>query len=111
MQTGSDGRLACATCHFHAGADHRIQNQLSDAVATFSVNQTLTSDTFPFHLLSNVNDNRSSVMRDTADVTGSQGIFRRLFVGIVPGNSANTQAGMPVLLYTIVVYGVWKRNY
>src|SRR6266536_2601773 len=34
MQAGSDGRTACATCHFHAGADHRIQNQLSgpDAV-------------------------------------------------------------------------------
>ena len=23
MQAGSDGRTACATCHFHAGADHR----------------------------------------------------------------------------------------
>jgi cytochrome c peroxidase len=89
MQTGSDGRMACATCHFHAGADHRLQNQLSDAVATFSVNQTLTSDAFPFHLLSNVNDNRSSVARDTSDVTGSQGIFRRLFVDIVAGNSAD----------------------
>ena len=26
---GSDGRTACATCHFHAGADSRSQNQLS----------------------------------------------------------------------------------
>src|SRR5437016_2767166 len=31
MQTGSDGRQACASCHFHAGADHRAQNQLSNA--------------------------------------------------------------------------------
>src|SRR5688572_18900280 len=30
MQTGSDGRTACATCHFHAGADHRAQNQLAN---------------------------------------------------------------------------------
>src|SRR5438067_2065044 len=30
MQAGSDGRTACATCHFHAGADHRTQNQLSN---------------------------------------------------------------------------------
>src|SRR5580765_7539862 len=30
MQVGSDGRTACATCHFHAGADHRAQNQLSN---------------------------------------------------------------------------------
>jgi len=27
MQLGSDGRTACASCHFHAGADHRAQNQ------------------------------------------------------------------------------------
>src|SRR5690242_13866293 len=40
-QAGSDGRTACATCHFHAGADHRLQNQLSGADAT--INSTLTS--------------------------------------------------------------------
>jgi cytochrome c peroxidase len=28
VQVGSDGQTACATCHFHAGADHRVQNQL-----------------------------------------------------------------------------------
>jgi hypothetical protein len=28
-QVGSDGRIACATCHFHAGADHRITNQIA----------------------------------------------------------------------------------
>ena len=27
QQTGSDG-VACATCHFHAGADRRTRNQL-----------------------------------------------------------------------------------
>ena len=37
MQSGSDGRTACATCHFHAGADHRVQNQLSGPDA--AVNQ------------------------------------------------------------------------
>src|SRR5262245_13101900 len=26
MQVGSDGRTACATCHFHAGADVRTKN-------------------------------------------------------------------------------------
>jgi cytochrome c peroxidase len=25
MQVGSDGVQACASCHFHAGADHRAQ--------------------------------------------------------------------------------------
>jgi cytochrome c peroxidase len=28
MQVGSDGQ-ACATCHFHAGADNRTKNQIS----------------------------------------------------------------------------------
>jgi hypothetical protein len=28
MNVGSDG-MACASCHFHAGADRRIKNQLS----------------------------------------------------------------------------------
>ena len=26
MQVGSDGKTACASCHFHAGADHRLTN-------------------------------------------------------------------------------------
>ncbi|WP_437492278.1 cytochrome c peroxidase [Sorangium sp. So ce1014] len=32
MQAGSDG-VACATCHFHAGADHRKRNQLSPGLS------------------------------------------------------------------------------
>src|SRR3954462_6173671 len=27
MQAGSDGRQACASCHFNAGADNRNRNQ------------------------------------------------------------------------------------
>ncbi|WP_344953388.1 hypothetical protein [Zobellella aerophila] len=29
MQVGSDGITACASCHYHAGADHRTKNQIS----------------------------------------------------------------------------------
>lgn len=29
MQVGGDGIQSCATCHYHAGADHRRQNQLN----------------------------------------------------------------------------------
>jgi cytochrome c peroxidase len=29
MQVGSDGQTACATCHFNAGADNRLRNQLN----------------------------------------------------------------------------------
>jgi len=46
MQSGSDGRTACASCHFHAGADHRIQNQLSGTDAV--INKVLTSADFRF---------------------------------------------------------------
>ena len=84
MQAGSDGRVACATCHFHAGADHRIQNQLVNSVDSFPVNHALTTADFPFRVLSNVNDNRSRVVRDSATVAGSAGLFRRMFVDVIP---------------------------
>ena len=32
MQAGSDGKTACATCHFAAGADLRSRNQLNPRV-------------------------------------------------------------------------------
>jgi cytochrome c peroxidase len=32
MQVGSDGITACASCHFHAGADSRSKNQVSPGV-------------------------------------------------------------------------------
>jgi cytochrome c peroxidase len=48
MQAGSDGRTACATCHFHAGADHRRQNQISDPNNPFPANHMLEAGDFPF---------------------------------------------------------------
>ncbi|MBI3682209.1 MAG: cytochrome C peroxidase [Acidobacteria bacterium] len=79
MQVGSDGRVACATCHFHAGADHRVQNQLFNPLDSFRPNYTLTPKDFPFHMLSNVEDNRSTLLRDTVQAAGSAGVFRRMF--------------------------------
>jgi len=38
MQAGSDGKTACATCHFSAGADLRSRNQLNPRVGPFVVN-------------------------------------------------------------------------
>src|SRR4029077_13901508 len=79
MQAGSAGRQACASCHFHAGADHRSQNQLSNPAGAFSPNHLLTLDEFPCHALANTNDNRSTVLRDSAQIAGSAGLFRRVF--------------------------------
>src|SRR4051812_12913927 len=71
MQVGSDGRVACASCHFHAGADHRSQNMLSNPGKSFTANYTLTAADFPFHQLSNPASNTSKVMRDTGQRAGS----------------------------------------
>lgn len=107
-QAGSDG-LACGSCHFNAGADNRIKNQLSPGLRnelgppisqTFNVtasnrtmasappgggpNYTLTRADFPFHQLADPTDRESAVQFDTNDVTSSQGVFRRDFVSLLP---------------------------
>src|SRR4029078_9292241 len=69
-QVGSDGRTACATCHFHAGAGQRIPNQLAGPAtspAAVRVNTTLTIDDFPFHAFSDPNSNSSAPTRDRRD--------------------------------------------
>lgn len=89
-QVGSDGKTACASCHFHAGADHRVTNILgSPASGTPSVpaNQTVTASSFPFHLLTNVANRGSAVIRDTRQVAGSPGVFARAFSGVTPGSA------------------------
>lgn len=89
-QVGSDGRTACATCHFHAGADHRQQNQLSTGPGvsgTVIPNQPLAASRFPFHQLSNVTNNRSAVVSDARLVAGSAGVNRRTFYDIVLGSA------------------------
>src|SRR3954464_1546791 len=87
MQAGSDGRTACASCHFHAGADHRLQNELSGPDAV--VNQVLAAGDFPFRKLSNVNNNRSAVLSDKRQVTGSMGVVAKAFVQVQPGTDTD----------------------
>ncbi|APR87645.1 Methylamine utilization protein mauG [Minicystis rosea] len=92
QQAGSDGQ-ACASCHFSAGADDRVRNQLSpglnnvkDPVAAKKFNKTASGGSggpnyvlkladFPFHKLANINDRDSAVVFDTDDVFSSQGVF------------------------------------
>ena len=85
MQAGSDGATACATCHFHAGADHRPQNMLVDPNAAFPLNLDLKSLEFPLRLLANPTNRSSQVIRDSGARVGSAGTFRRIFDSIVPG--------------------------
>jgi cytochrome c peroxidase len=97
MQSGSDGQ-ACASCHFHAGADNRIKNTLNPGQAggdnTFNntasgasggPNYTLDATDFPFHQLQNPFDRESPVTHDSNDVVGSSGVHSRQFIDIIPG--------------------------
>jgi len=74
MQTGNDGKQACASCHFHAGADHRRTNQVHLNSGLFRPNYTLQSLDFPF---------------TGPDVAGSAGVFFRHFADIVPGQAVD----------------------
>ena len=53
LQTGGDGRTACATCHFHAGVDGRVLNTVNPGRdGVFQIvsgpDETLTAAVFPF---------------------------------------------------------------
>ncbi|NWF60916.1 MAG: cytochrome C peroxidase [Fischerella sp.] len=103
MQVASDGITACASCHFHAGADSRSKNQINPGVvraniddplvqdATFQVgggaNYQLKPEDFPFHRLSNPDDVNSTVLFDTNDIASSHGVFNTEFVDVVPGQA------------------------
>ncbi|MEQ1528074.1 MAG: cytochrome c peroxidase [Methylococcales bacterium] len=117
MQIGSDGVQACASCHFHAGADNRVTNQINpdrlslvddrygDVAGYFyaliepdnqfevkSPNQTLTRADFPF--VKNIQDLTrlaDGTVRpgpnNSNDVSSSQGVFFTSFDGIQPGTA------------------------
>ena len=93
MQTGNDGKQACATCHFHAGADHRRENQLNPNGGPLTANYMLQSLDFPFH---------------TRHVAGSSGVMDRTFTDVVPGNSVDD--GYSVLDPVYNVNGVGVRR-
>jgi cytochrome c peroxidase len=97
VQVGSDGRTACATCHFHAGADHRLRNQIAsppNAALGVRANLALEASDFPFHAFENVADNRSPAIRARRDVVGSAGIVQRVFVEVVDGGAVDDGADL-----------------
>jgi cytochrome c peroxidase len=99
MQAGSDDTQACASCHFNAGADSRVNNEVNPGQAggdnTFQLGVPLNGSLgpnyhyragtpgagfggyhdgdFPFRKLADEND-RFSVISDVNDVSGSQGV-------------------------------------
>jgi cytochrome c peroxidase len=92
MQAGSDGLQACASCHFSAGADNRVKNTINPGFDNiFHVrgpNQTLQPTDFPF-LERQDPDAQSTILRDSDDIVGSQGIRLANFVNIVVGSAVD----------------------
>jgi cytochrome c peroxidase len=94
MNVGSDG-VACATCHFHAGADRRTRNQLepgsrhaAPSGQTFEkmasgtpggVNHALRSTDFPLFRLQKPADKSSKALFSTDDVVSSAGTVKAKF--------------------------------
>lgn len=98
MQVGSDGVTACASCHFHGGADNRHRNQVSPGLnvrtsvnspapdTTFQLappNATLSLAHFPLHRLQDPRNRNSTVLFTTNDTVTSQGVFNELFLGVI----------------------------
>src|SRR6476619_6898316 len=101
MQFGSDGKTACATCHFNAGADSRTANQTDPGLrrvdgngnpaadsttfhAGFGPNHALSLSDFPLHTSTHDNNN----------IVGSQGVFRNNFNDVVLGQAAENETGI-----------------
>jgi len=117
VQVGSDGQTACATCHFHAGADHRVTNQVAGFVtstAAVRANITLSAADFPFHAFANPNDNTSAVTRDRRDVVGSAGLVLRRFVAVSDASATDVGADAGTaglfLMGSVPVRQVTSRN-
>ncbi len=122
MQVGSDGVQACATCHFHAGADNRTRNQLNPKDGLFGNNglglpepaagamyadQTVTAASFPLHQLTDQHmvgeplSNPTNVVRDTNDVMGSKGLKRTQFNDIVIGSAVDDGTEIPDPVFNV----------
>jgi len=112
MQAGSDGVLACATCHSNAGADSRAVNQVNPGSdGTFGLGLNMMGSTypnynlqpgtagagvggyhdgdFPLHKLSGPRLN-NTVLSDVNDIVGSQGVFASDFDMIVLGSGVDS---------------------
>ena len=72
VQVSSDNRVACASCHFHAGADHRRQNQLATTKDPVALNWALEPGDFPF----------SYAFMGAGHRAGSAGVLPRQFVAV-----------------------------
>ena len=83
-QAGSAGQ-ACASCHYHAGADIRVTNQINlgqgpQFSAVPGPDAQLGPGDYPFHRLADITDRNSAILSDSNNRTGSQGTFEGTFI-------------------------------
>lgn len=116
VNVGSDG-IACASCHFHAGADARITNQLSPSGHLPSVpssafdpsptntargpNYRLVQDDFPFHQRVDPLNPVSPITYASDDVVSSSGSFGGAFDRSEPGSSADLCVRAPDAVFHV----------
>ncbi len=122
MQFGSDGQTACATCHFGAGSDSRWQNQIDPGLrrvdgngnsspdsTTFSsltpANHALTAHDFPFHRLSDPNNQASPVLSDNNNIAGSQGVYDYKFNDVIIGNGEENESSVADGVFSTMANG------
>lgn len=131
MQVGSDGVQACASCHFHAGADNRARNALNPDLLTFLderdgdvqgyFNSSRKSDTrfetkppdgrltrndFPLvrsiqALVRNVDGTIGPGVGNSNDIAGSMGMLFTRFDGIRPGVGIELGTSQPDPIWNI----------
>lgn len=106
-RVGSDSKTACASCHFHAGADNRITNQINPGILagdrTFQTgggaagpNYTLRPADFPLIKYSDIDDASTLITgTDVNDVVSSQGVFTTTFDNLKPAGKAEDCTDVP----------------
>jgi len=115
MQIGSDGVQSCASCHFHAGTDNRVKNQINPGLlAVFDTpedgikgyfnaagvfkpvfeskqpNQSLKREDFPFvKTIQNLTYAEDGSIKpapgNTNDIVGTMGMLFTFYNGVIPG--------------------------
>lgn len=93
MQLGSDGLVACASCHFHAGADPRAKNQMNPDRLT--VVDERIDDVIGYYLTSTIPDvtfqtrgpNEALTREDFPLIKSIETYFRAPDGRVLPGNN------------------------
>ncbi|HVG92657.1 MAG TPA: cytochrome c peroxidase, partial [Alphaproteobacteria bacterium] len=108
MQFGSDGKTACATCHFNAGADSRTGNQTDPGLRRVDGNGFPAADSTTFHagfgpnhMLAVSDFPLHTSTRDNNNIVGSQGVFRFNFNDVVLGQAAENETGVADPVWSI----------